>query len=40
MNLFMGVIIASYNRERDLIGKDFLLTDTQKDWVSNRMSII
>jgi hypothetical protein len=26
MNLFIGVIIAKYNRERELAGKDYMLT--------------
>ena len=27
MNLFIGVIITKYNREKELAGKDFMLTD-------------
>ena len=26
MNLFVGVIITTYNREKELLGKDFMLT--------------
>jgi hypothetical protein len=26
-NLFIGVIIAKYNREQELFGKNFMLTD-------------
>jgi hypothetical protein len=28
MNLFVGVIISAYNREKELIGKDFMLSDS------------
>jgi hypothetical protein len=27
MNLFIGVIITKYNRQKELAGKDFMLTD-------------
>ena len=27
MNLFIGVIITKYNREKELAGKDFMLTE-------------
>ncbi len=27
MNLFIGVIISKYNREKELAGKDFMLTE-------------
>jgi hypothetical protein len=40
MNLFIGVIIAKYNRERELSGKNHMLTESQKKWIKNRMNII
>jgi len=40
MNLFVGVIIAKYNRENELAGKNHLLTETQRKWLQNRMNII
>jgi hypothetical protein len=27
LNLFVGVIITTYNREKELVGKDFMLSD-------------
>lgn len=34
MNIFIGVIIAKYNRETELGGgKEYLLTEAQKKWV-------
>ena len=36
INLFVGVIITTYNREKELVGKDFMLTDLQKKWIKNR----
>jgi len=40
MNLFIGVILAKYNREREMAGKNYMLTDSQKKWVKNRLDII
>ncbi len=39
-NLFIGVILAKYNREQELFGKNFMLTDAQKKWVKNRLEIV
>ena len=30
MNMFVGVIISAFNKEQDRLGKNFLLTDSQK----------
>ena len=27
MNLFIGIVISNYNKERERLGKNFLLTD-------------
>ncbi len=40
MNLFVGVIITKYNRQKELAGKDFLLTEEQKQWVQDRQMIL
>jgi hypothetical protein len=40
MNLFIGVIITQYNREKELMGKDFMLTEQQKKWVKDRIMIL
>jgi hypothetical protein len=40
MNLFVGIIITTYNRQKDLAGNDFMLTDEQKKWVKNRMMLL
>ena len=40
LNLFIGVIITTYNREKELVGKDFMLTDMQKKWLKNRQMIV
>lgn len=40
INLFVGVIITTYNREKELVGKDFMLTDLQKKWLKNRKVIV
>lgn len=36
LNLFVGVVISSFNREREKITKDYLLTGKQKEWIDSR----
>lgn len=33
LNLFMGVVVSTYNREKDKLGNNFLLTEEQKKWL-------
>jgi len=33
INLFVGVVISTYNREKEKIDKDFLLKERQKEWL-------
>ena len=40
LNLFVGVIISTYNREKELLGKNFLLTEKQRKWLSNKIMLI
>ncbi len=40
LNLSIGVIIAKYNREKELFAKDLLLTEEQTKWVKYRMNIL
>ena len=40
LNLFTGIVISKYNRERELNGKNFLLTEEQKKWIKNRLNIL
>lgn len=40
MNLFVGVIISTYNREKEMLGKDFMLTNEQKKWKRKRMMML
>lgn len=40
MNLFVGVIISTYNREKELLGRDFMLTAEQKKWKRKRMMML
>jgi hypothetical protein len=40
VNLYIGVIITSYNRQRELMGKDFMLTEKQSKWVISKMMIL
>jgi len=40
LNLFVGVVITTYNREKEKLGKNFLLTDQQKKWLDTKLLII
>lgn len=33
LNLFVGVVVSTFNKEKELLGKNFLLTDNQKKWI-------
>jgi len=40
LNLFVGVVISTFNLEKETLGKNYLLTATQKEWIDTRMSIV
>ena len=40
LNLFVGVVISTFNLQRDSLGKNYLLTSTQKEWIDTRMNIV
>jgi hypothetical protein len=33
VNLFVGIVISTFNREKERLGKNFLLSDKQKEWL-------
>lgn len=33
INLFVGIVISTYNREKEKIAKDYLLKERQKEWL-------
>lgn len=39
-NLFVGVVVSAYNREKEKLGDDYLLTDKQKKWLEIKMLVI
>ena len=39
LNLFVGVVIATFNREKEKLGKSFLLSDEQKEWLDMKLLI-
>ena len=39
-NLFVGVVISSFNRESENLGKHFLLTAEQKQWIETRLLVV
>ena len=34
LNLFVGVVVQVFNKEKELLGKNFLLTENQKNWLT------
>jgi len=40
LNLFVGVMISTYNREKERLGKHHLLTQEQKKWVQAKLLVI
>ena len=40
LNLFVGVVISNFNREKENIGMNNLLTDRQKEWIDARILVI
>jgi len=40
LNLFIGVIISTYNKGKEAYGKNFLLTEKQKRWLEAKLMII
>jgi hypothetical protein len=39
LNLFVGVVISTFNLEKENLGKNYLLTATQREWIDTRMNI-
>jgi hypothetical protein len=39
-NLFVGVIISEYNRQSEVLGKNFLLTEQQKVWIETKLFLL
>ena len=40
LNLFVGVVISSFNREKDLLGGNTLLTEKQKEWIETHILVL
>jgi len=40
LNLFVGVVIGTFNNEKKNIGKYSLLTETQKEWIGTNTMIL
>lgn len=36
LNLFVGVVVSTFNREKEKLGKNFLLTPNQKKWLEQK----
>jgi hypothetical protein len=40
LNLFVGVVISSFNRQKDLLGGNSLLTEKQKEWIDTHLVVL
>jgi hypothetical protein len=39
-NLFVGVVVSTFNREKEKLGNFFLLTEEQKKWLKTKLMLI
>ena len=40
INLFVGVVVSTFNREQERSGKNYLLTDTQREWMITKLMVL
>ncbi len=40
LNLFVGVVISTFNSEHDKIGGNDLLTEEQKEWIELKLLVL
>ena len=40
LNLFVGVVVSTFKREKEALGKNFLLTSNQKRWIHQKKIVI
>jgi voltage-dependent calcium channel L type alpha-1D len=40
LNLFVGVVVMTFHEQKEKLGKNFLLTDTQKEWLGIKMRLL
>ena len=40
LNLFVGVVVSTFNTEKERVGKNFLLTSTQKEWLLMKVMLL
>ena len=40
LNLFVGVVISTFNSEHDKLGGNDLLTEKQKEWIELRLLVL
>jgi len=36
LDLFTGVVVSTFNKEKEILGKNFLLTENQKKWLEQK----
>lgn len=39
-NLFVGVVVSAYNREKEKMGRDFMMTEDQKKWFHTKLLVV
>ena len=39
-NLFVGVVISTYNREKERLGNNFLLSEDQRRWIETKLLVV
>ena len=39
MNLYVGEVVSSYNRESERVGRANMLSDEQREWIETKIKI-
>jgi hypothetical protein len=39
-NMFIGVVISTFNKEKENLGKEYLLTNVQKEWIKTKILVL
>ena len=40
LNLFIGVVVSTFNTEKDKLGGNDLLTEKQKEWIELKLLVL
>ena len=38
--MYVGVVVSTFNEQKEKLGKNFLLTETQKQWINMKLKLL